>query len=427
MDLLCSAYADDSDGEVRPAESAHHALAPPPSKRPRTHGTNPILWRRTSPEAPPPPFVSRYVSKRERSILASAASSAPPPRSTVITSPVIGSISESDLPREILSSLKSEEKSSKWSRKVTGKLSVVLRGHTKAINAIQWSQSHAHLLASAGMDQTVSVWNVWSRNQPKARVFTYHNAAVKDVRWSLQGLSLLSCGYDCSSRLMDVEKGVETQIFKEDQELGTVRFHPNDPNLFLSGGLRGSLKLWDIRAGKVAREYRRSLGPILDVKFSPDAKHFISSSDTSRSRISENSIIVWDILREIPLSNQVYVEAYTCPCIQYHPYESCFVAQSNGNYIAIFSSRPPFKLDKYKRYEKHSVSGFPIKCDFSLDGEELASGSSDGSIYFYSYRSSELLRKIKAFEQPCVDIAFHPILPGVIASCSWAGEISVFE
>ncbi|KAK1309142.1 hypothetical protein QJS10_CPA09g01356 [Acorus calamus] len=322
MDLLCSAYADDSDSEVRPAESAaHHALAPPPSKRPRAHGINPIIWRRTSPEAPPPPVpvVSRYVSKRERSVLASAAASAPPPRSTVITSP-------------------------------------------------------AHLLASAGMDQTVCVWNVWSKSQPKARVFTYHNAAVKDVRWSLQGLSLLSCGYDCSSRLMDVEKGVKTQIFKEDQELGTVRFHPNDPNLFLSGGLRGSLKLWDIRAGKVAREYRHSLGPILDVKFSPDAKHFISSSDTSRSRISENSIIVWDILREIPLSNQVYVEAYTCPCIQYHPHESCFVAQSNGNYIAIFSSRPPFKLDKYKRYEKHSVSGFPIKCDFSLDGEELASG-----------------------------------------------------
>lgn len=124
---------------------------------------------------------------------------------------------------------------------------------------------------------------------------------------------------------------------------------------------------------------------------------------------------------------QVYVEAYTCPCIRSHPFDSVFVAQSNGNYIAIFSSSPPFKLNKYKRYESHGVSGFPIKCNFSLDGENLISGSSDGSIYFYNYRSSELVRKIKAYEQASVDIAVHPFLPNVIASCSWNGEVSVFE
>lgn len=124
---------------------------------------------------------------------------------------------------------------------------------------------------------------------------------------------------------------------------------------------------------------------------------------------------------------QVYVEAYTCPCVRRHPFDPVFIAQSNGNYVAIFSSYPPFKLNKYKRYEGHGVSGFPIKCSFSLDGEKLISGSSDGSIYFYNYRSSELVRKIKAYEQPCIDIAVHPILPNVIASCSWGGEVSVFE
>lgn len=124
---------------------------------------------------------------------------------------------------------------------------------------------------------------------------------------------------------------------------------------------------------------------------------------------------------------QVYSEAYTCPCVRYHPYETCFVAQSNANYIAIFSARPPFKLDKYKRYEGHGVWGFPIKCNFSSDGRELASGSSDGSIYFYDYRSSKFLRKISAFGEACIDVAFHPLIPNVIACCSWAGEVCVFE
>ncbi|KAJ4976250.1 hypothetical protein NE237_001356 [Protea cynaroides] len=86
------------------------------------------------------------------------------------------------------------------------------------------------------------------------------------------------------------------------------------------------------------------------------------------------------------------------PVVRYHPFDSFFVAQSSGNYIAIFSSKPPFKLDKFRRYESYGVSGFAIKCNFTLDGEKLAS-----------------------------DVAFHPIMPNVIASCCWNGDVLVFE
>lgn len=124
---------------------------------------------------------------------------------------------------------------------------------------------------------------------------------------------------------------------------------------------------------------------------------------------------------------QVYAEAYTCPSIKCHTSEQYFVAQSNGNYIAIFSAKAPFKLDKYRRYESHGVSGFPVKCDFNLDGEQLASGSSDGCIYFYNSRSTELIKKVKLYEHACIDVAFHPVMPNVVASCSWNGDISVLE
>ncbi|KAJ1441982.1 WD40/YVTN repeat-like-containing domain superfamily [Sesbania bispinosa] len=88
---------------------------------------------------------------------------------------------------------------------------------------------------------------------------------------------------------------------------------------------------------------------------------------------------------------------------------------------------PPYRLNKYKRYESHGVSGFPVKCNFSLDGKKLASGSSDGSIYLYDYQSSKVVKKIKAYDQACIDVAFHPVIPNVIASCSWDGSILVFE
>ncbi|CAM8906293.1 unnamed protein product [Rhodiola kirilowii] len=270
-----------------------------------------------------------------------------------------GSISDSNLPRDLSMALKHHKNGGSLSR-LPERLSVSLNGHSNAVNTIMWSPTHSHLLASAGMDNTVCIWNAWSQDQ-KARVLNNHTAA-------------------------------ETHVFEEDQVVGVVKFHPKNHNLFISGGSKGQLKLYDIRAGKVIHEYNRRLGPILDVEFINDAKQFVSSSDVSGSNISENSIIVWDVLRQVPLSNQVYVEAFTCPSIKSHPSDPNFIVQSNGNYIAIFSSTPPYRLDKYKRYEGHGVAGFPVKCSFSLN-----------------------------------DVAFHPILPNVLATCSWDGAVSIFH
>lgn len=51
----------------------------------------------------------------------------------------------------------------------------------------------------------------------------------------------------------------------------------------------------------------------------------------------------------------VIQEAFTCTSLKVHPHEAHFVAQSNGNYIALFSTRRPYKLNKFKRYEGHKV------------------------------------------------------------------------
>ncbi|XP_027355756.1 WD repeat-containing protein 25 [Abrus precatorius] len=430
MDLLCNAYSNTSDDDDEEEEEGENpkrqrvSLSSSNLPKPYLPFPSPISNPQTQTQAHIP---GTYISKRQRASMVPLSPSLP--ESVPVPSPftLSGNISDADIPHVILPLLKSKAKGHQSLSPKSEKLSATLYGHTKAVNAIHWSSIHAHLLASGGMDHMVYIWNVWSRNQKKACVLNFHNAAVKDVKWSQQGHFLLSCGYDCTSRLVDVGKGLETQVFREDQIVGVIKFHPDNSNLFLSGGSKGHIKLWDIRTGKVVHNYNRNLGPVLDVEFTRNGKQFISSSDVSGSNVSENSIIVWDVSRQVPLSNQVYVEAYTCPCVRCHPFDSIFVAQSNGNYVAIFTTTPPYRLNKYKRYENHGVSGFPIKCNFSLDGKKLASGSSDGSIYLYDYHSSKVVKKIKAYDQACIDVAFHPVIPNVIASCSWDGSVLVFD
>ena len=53
-------------------------------------------------------------------------------------------------------------------------------------------------------------------------------------------------------------------------------------------------------------------------------------------------------------------ERYTCTKLKMHPIEKEFLAQTQGNYIAAFSTIRPYKLNKYKRYEGHKVNGSRI-------------------------------------------------------------------
>ena len=54
-------------------------------------------------------------------------------------------------------------------------------------------------------------------------------------------------------------------------------------------------------------------------------------------------------------------ERYTCPSLALHPREPVFLAQTNGNYLALFSAVWPYRMSRRRRYEGHKV---PLPCPF---------------------------------------------------------------
>lgn len=95
------------------------------------------------------------------------------------------------------------------------------------------------------------------------------------------------------------------QVFSENQVVNVVRFHPSEHNLFITGGSKGSVKLWDIRLGSSVSEYSKALGQVMDVDFSPDGSRFVTTSDIAKRNSSDKSLVVWSFATQIPLSNQV--------------------------------------------------------------------------------------------------------------------------
>lgn len=54
-------------------------------------------------------------------------------------------------------------------------------------------------------------------------------------------------------------------------------------------------------------------------------------------------------------------ERYSCVRLRVDPTRNQFVAQTNGSYVAIFSAKPPYKMNKFKRFEAHKVNIYLIK------------------------------------------------------------------
>ena len=73
------------------------------------------------------------------------------------------------------------------------------------------------------------------------------------------------------------------------------------------------------------------------------------------------------------------------------------------------------------------VSGYPLACSIRHDGQVVGTGSSDGSIVFYDYFTSQLIRSIKrAHSGPSTDVQFHPV-SSAVASCGWDCAVNIWK
>ncbi|XP_051478055.1 WD repeat-containing protein 25 [Apus apus] len=300
--------------------------------------------------------------------------------------------------------------------------------HSGPVNEIQWSpvREQSHMLLSASMDKTIKVWDAVDTGCC-LKTYSCHSCAVRAARWSSCGRWILSGGFDSMLHLTDVETGKQIFSSKNDFRISALKFHPTESNIFICGGFSPEVKAWDIRTSKVLRVYKAAVQQTLDILFLPEGREFLTSTDAVSRDSADRTIIAWDFQSAAKISNQIFHERYTCPSLTLHPKESVFVAQTNGNYMALFSAQRPYRINKKKRYEGHKVEGFAVGCEFSPDGTLLVTGSSDGKVFFYNYHTARIIHTLSAHKEACVSAVFHPVLPSLLATCNWAGEIKIWQ
>ena len=78
--------------------------------------------------------------------------------------------------------------------------------HKGKVNRLDWSKPGGCLLASASMDSTICIWDPFIR-KACLQILQGHSGGVREAKWNAVENRIISCSYDKTVILWDVETG----------------------------------------------------------------------------------------------------------------------------------------------------------------------------------------------------------------------------
>lgn len=148
------------------------------------------------------------------------------------------------------------------------------RGHTgSGVSAVAVSKD-GKLIASAGLDRTVRVWD--AATGKLARAFVGHKNEVYSVDISPDGKEIASSDYDGSVLVWNGATGKVRLTLKIDGWSTAVVFSPDGTKLGVANQRRGST-IFDAKTGKEWKKLETS-GNSNTAVFSPDGRYFVAAS-----------------------------------------------------------------------------------------------------------------------------------------------------
>ena len=142
----------------------------------------------------------------------------------------------------------------------------VLLEHGSGVRAVAFSPVDNNLLASAGENNTIKLWNL---RRGTARTLKGHTDVVNSIAFSPNGRLLASVSHDRTIKLWTVHNQQNIATLREGTQFRTVTFSPDGKMLATAGWMH--VKLWNV----VRREVVGTLmheQQVQTVDFSPDGK-----------------------------------------------------------------------------------------------------------------------------------------------------------
>ena len=238
------------------------------------------------------------------------------------------------------------------------------------------------LLASAGGDSNIRLWNIATQEQIHA--FTAHNSAVRSIDFGPDGTFLASASYDGTVRVWNIEKkrqvaALDIQKLTEHNPTQVI-FSPNGSLVAISVH-NGQLILWDFQTQKILRQIDHQLS-FPEIALSLDGKTLLSIASTD----NRGDLKFWDVEtgKQIALQNNTQNRVLTT-----HP---------NRNIVASFNWWHPTPVRLWDVSLKTELAQLPVEGNvysvaFDPVSDQFALITGGTTIQIWDIATQKLVRK----------------------------------
>lgn len=276
-----------------------------------------------------------------------------------------------------------------------------LIGHDSAVNVLAY-RLDGKLLASAGPDQTIRLWD--GESGESLATLAGHRAPIESIEFSRDGHWLVSADDASIIRIWDVAKRAPRDAFGPNEgPVASVAFSP-DGSAIASGGEDRTMRLWNAATGKPKTVAEHGDYQVAQVAFSSDGT-LVFSADGDK---------VW------PCESPHEIRAYDQESGELQFSLSCGPEKINGLALSddgrLLASSSNDKLVRiWDLSTRKAVWEFeppvnyrPSSIALSIRGEIIAIAGHDDTIQLWSLKERRRIRNLEQHWDPVYALTFSP-------------------
>ncbi len=258
-----------------------------------------------------------------------------------------------------------------------GQVSVVLRGHSKRVNSIEFSRD-SQWIATTSEDGTARVWDV-TNGRELLRIGSGSHP-LSSAQFSADVNTLLVAGGDNAPHQFDAHTGQERLTFASAGENVTNAQLSSSGDLIVANTATGA-SVWNAHNGQLAYKMAKSQVLFSSVQFSPDSKYILAVQTGQAGALA----YVWEAASGKPIRTIGTAELQVTSA-RFSPDANTLLVSAGDGSPRLWDFASGAKLAVLRGHDKRGASA-----QFSPDGKYIVGAGQDGTARVYLTHVADLI------------------------------------